>query len=109
MVPVGTFGAPLADVFTVSTKPGLLSHFNLNNLCSLVLAIDLQDPANAELHSLTSVDNDYQFTIGGAFEDDFFIGNTVYYPCMLAYVNEFSGVLTTPSLEDTTLIFEEYF
>jgi len=108
IIPVGVFGSSLKNVTSVQSK-GLLSNFNLNNLCQNVMMIDLQNYNRAELHTLVSVDNNTQFTIGGAFVLDFSLGNTVYYPVMLAYTNSFSDTLVTTHLEDTDLVFEEYF
>jgi hypothetical protein len=108
IMPVGTFGSNLSGVTAVQSK-GLLDNFNLNNLCNHVLMVDLQDNNRSELHTLVSVDSDTQMTIGGAFALDFFLGNTVYFPVMKVYTNEFSDDITTPQLVDSSLTFEEYF
>jgi hypothetical protein len=108
IIPVSTFGTNLKNVTAVQSK-GLLDNFNLNNLCDHVLMISLQDQNISELHTLVSVDSDTQMTIGGAFALDFFLGNTVYFPVMKVYTNEFSDDITTPQLVDSSLTFEEYF
>ena len=107
--PVGVYGTLLKNVTTIQIATGLLSKFNLNNLCSKILMVDTTNETNAELHTLVSVDTDSQMTIGGTFTKDFIMGNTVYFPVMQAYTNGFSDTMATEKLQDTALTFEEYY
>ena len=108
IVPIGTFGSNLKNVTAVQSK-GLLDNFNLNNNCKNIMMIDLQNYNRSELHTFVSVDSDTQMTIGGTFTLDFYLGNTIYFPVMQTYTNEFSDNILTPQLVDSSLVFEEYF
>jgi hypothetical protein len=109
ITPVGTHGANLRNVHAVTVEPGIESYFNLVNLCSDIMIVDRIDQKIAELHTLTSVDSDTQLTIGGTFYRDFYIGRTLYFPCMRAYSNSLSDALVTTVLCDTEITFEEHF
>lgn len=103
-----TWGDSLKNVTTISTDAGLNSLFNLVNLTTNILMIDATNQNNAELHTFVS-NTDTSLTIGGAFTNNFYLGKTVYYPVFQSYNNGFSDSIVTPALEDTSLIFEEYF
>lgn len=109
ITPTGTHGASLRNVHAVAVEAGVQSYFNLNNLCSDIMMVDRIDQKIAELHTLTSVDSDTQITIGGTFYRDFYIGRTLYFPCMRAYVNDIADALATTALCDTEITFEEHF
>ena len=109
-VPGGIYkwGDSLKNVTAFWTKGGNLALFNLNNLCSKILMVDLTDYANAELHTFTGATDDVM-TIGGAFTNDFILGKTVYFPVMQSYVNSYGDTMATPGLVDTDLVLEEYY
>lgn len=108
IIPIGTIGISLKSVTSI-TSEGLSSLFNLNNLCSFILMVDLSNQNNFELHSLASVNSDTQMTIGGPFINNFYLGKTIYFPVMNAYNNGFSDSIDTPAIVDSALIFEEFF
>jgi hypothetical protein len=108
IIPIGIIGTSLNGVTSIVSE-NLLSLFNLNNLCSLVLMVDLSNYNNFELHSLVSINSNTSMTIGGPFLGAFYLGKTVYFPVMAAYNNGFSDSIDTPTLVDSSLVFEEFF
>jgi hypothetical protein len=107
IIPIGVFGSNLKNVAVVTCED-ITHHWNLNNLCSNILMVSLQNQNVSELHSLNSKGADW-FMINGPWVLDFYLGNTVYFPVMSAYNNQIADTLLSTQLIDTDLIFEEYF
>ena len=109
IIPVGTFGSNLKNVYIVQCKD-ITHHWNLNNLCTKILMIDLQNNNRAELHNLGSKGSDWiGIYMVDTFVLNFYLGNTVYFPVMTVYNNKLEDTLVTTQLMDTDLVFEEYF
>ena len=104
-----TWGDNLKNQALVSTNPGLTDFFNLYNLATKILMIDLTNYNNAELHALVGTPFGNSLNIGGTFTNNFYLGKTAYYPVFEAYVNGYGDTLATPKLQDSDLIFEEWF
>lgn len=102
-----SWGDNIKTLSLIAASAGLGSYFNLSFASKAVL-VDLKNQNHSELHTLSSF-FDIGIQLGEAITSDFYLGNTVIYPVFPAYGNQFSDTLTTPALEDTDLIFEEYY
>lgn len=107
--PIGNFGESLAGATSIVAASGLLQKFNFVNLCNRVVLIDTSNPNIFELHTLESISGNTGFVISGPVILDFYIGRTVCFPCMRAYINNFFDNIATTALADTEITFEEYF
>jgi hypothetical protein len=106
--PIGTIGESLSGATSIATDPGLLNKFNFSNLCNRVVLIDSTNYDSFELHTLESHSNS-GMVISGPVVSNFYIGRTIIFPCMRAYINNFFDNIATTTLSDTDVVFEEYF
>lgn len=101
------FGDNLNGIYSVKTDGNHINYFNLFNLeQSKCVLIDTRGIIRGHIYTLAMIGSDY-ITIQDGITDDFVLGQTLCYPVIPAYIEDFSYSILTKDKIIVRVIYQE--